>query len=41
MIGRMTLAIELHKSIGHKPGKQATCGELVPECEWHFLRTVL
>ncbi len=31
VLGQMTLAIELHKSIGHKHRRQATCGWLVPE----------
>ena len=31
VLGQMTLAIELRKSIGHKHRRQATCGWLVPE----------
>jgi hypothetical protein len=31
MLGQMTLAIELHKIIGHQSGRQATCGEPIPE----------
>jgi hypothetical protein len=41
MLGQMTLALKLRKSVGHKLGRQATCGEPVPECKRHFLRTVL
>jgi hypothetical protein len=41
LLGQMTPAVELCKSIGHKPGRQATCREPVPEDKWHFLRTVL
>ncbi len=41
VLGQMTLAIELRRSVGHKTVRQATFGELVPEDKWHFLRTVL
>jgi hypothetical protein len=31
VIGQMALAIELHKIIGHQTGRQAICGEPMPE----------
>ncbi len=41
VLGQMTPAIELCKIISHLTGRQATCGEPMPEDKWHFLRTVL
>ncbi len=33
VLGQMTLATELRKSICHKLGRQAMCGQPMPECK--------
>ena len=41
VLGQMTPVIDLCKIISHLTGRQAKCGEPMPEDKWHFLRTVL